>query len=955
MPPIARESVGIPRQRDTILGERGFNSVKQPKKSKKLSTQKINSFDVRGIQRELLIDDLLAQGFIPCPIDGKVVAGSHKDKIDGDMKMHTLYEGDNLGVLTGKRSNLFVVDLDEGGGRNGVENYKKITSIIEDAPALTNNDQWAKSLGVPVVKTPTGGYHLYYQQDERLEGNFGNKHNLGANVDLKNYHGYIVAPPSVYPGCTKRCGKKDCYKCKVQGKKYKWLVRPQKLKPLPELIVQLILGFRNFREGAIVNSTPFSKSKISKIREVNDCVTGDEELLDQADQYVSLINVAGISRPEWINIGIAIRSIDSGEEGFRTWDNWSCNDDAYDETKMPSQWDSLHPYTQGRKPTESLRWLRSLAMKDNPEKTGELDVEIRNENGHIKCENPRMLAPIAEVQPEQKVVRVEKDGQIELRNAPPTVAVVQNIFWNYAPLRATNVAWCKIFDALKGDNIVLVSKPKSKTDILWNEETKLWEKVHEDAIEYYITEVLSNAIQETIEYYNLRFINADADNRKSLQKLIKKRYHDFDSILSGPKVSHSVLKLLRGSHRSKDADFLDTLDQKRDLLSVKNGVVELRTKTLRPRRREDFMSFCTPYPYDPSLDTSRSHKFLMDLCLNDKPKKEYLHKSTGYWLTGEMSEEIFMLLVGVESTGKDTLQDRMKDALGKNYVVRVDIDTFLEKLGSSLPAMSQIAQMEGARLVLTTEPGPEKKFKSELIKSITGQTGVVGKMYHKDPRPFMPQCKVVFACNDKPKLPGKGAIQRRAVEFRLEAQFRDVGDSKDPFDKENPYHREKDANLKTAYKKKEHCQEWLAFCIEGAEAWYKKPDLKKNLPTDVLESTKAYFEENKDFVMEFVKQELNIHRNNARGDKTKRTGKTIVHKRYLSWLDLQDDVHEFVPRKPGKFYTQLTSNCGIREPIFVRGYPFLFVTFKTSPIEWENRVEAYNKENDVANTIPKML
>ena len=115
MPPIARESVGILRQRDTILGERGFNSVKQPKKSKKLSTQKINSFDVRGIQRELLIDDLLAQGFIPCPIDGKVVAGSHKDKIDGDMKMHTLYEGDNLGVLTGKRSNLFVVDLDEGG------------------------------------------------------------------------------------------------------------------------------------------------------------------------------------------------------------------------------------------------------------------------------------------------------------------------------------------------------------------------------------------------------------------------------------------------------------------------------------------------------------------------------------------------------------------------------------------------------------------------------------------------------------------------------------------------------------------------------------------------------------------------------------------------------------------------------------------------------------------------
>lgn len=952
MPPIARESVGISRQKDTILGELGFNSVKQPKKSKKLNIQKINSFNVRGKRRELLIDDLLAQGFIPCPIDGKVVAGSHKDKIDGDMKMHTLYEGDNLGVLTGKRSNLFVVDLDEGGGRNGVENYKKITSIIENAPALTNNDQWAKSLGVPVVKTPTGGYHLYYQQDERLEGNFGNKHNLGANVDLKNYHGYIVAPPSVYPGCTKRCGKKECYKCKVQGKKYKWLVRPQKLKPLPELVVQLILGFRNFQEGAIVNSTPFSKSKISKIREVSG-EEFDEELLVQADQYVQLINVAGISRPEWINIGIAIRSIDSGEEGFRTWDNWSCNDDAYDESKMPSQWDSLHPYTQGRKPTESLRWLRSLAMKDNPEKTGELDVEIRNENGHIKFEQPRMLAPIPEVQPEQKVVRVEKDGQIELRNAPPTVAVVQNIFWNYAPLRATNVAWCKIFDALKGDNIVLVSKPKSKTDILWDEETKLWKKVHEDAIEYYITEVLSKAIQETIEYYNLRFINADADNRKSLQKLIKKRYTDFDSILSGPKVSHSVLKLLRGSHRSKDADFLDKLDQKRDLLSVKNGVVELRTKTLRPRRRDDFMSFCTPYPYDPSLDTSRSHKFLMDLCLDDKPKKEYLHKSTGYWLTGEMSEEIFMLLVGVEGTGKDTLQDRMKYALGTKYVFYAKVDTFLELQGSSLPAMSQIAQMEGSRIVFTTEPGKGKTFKSELIKTITGQTPVSGKKYHKDPRSFLPQCKVVFACNDKPKLEASGPIQRRAVEFRLEAQFRDVGDSKDPFDKYNDFHREKNASLKVAYKEKEHCEEWLAFCIEGAEEWYKKPDLKKNLPTDVLESTKAYFEENKDFVMEFSKEQLNIHRNIG-VDKTKFLSRTIVHQRYNEWLNLQDDT-QFAPRKPSKFYTHLTTKCGIRGKRLGKGGRVFEVSFKTSQEEWERRVDAHRIEKEQENNLPKML
>jgi len=242
MPPIDNVCVGIPDQKDTVLKELGFNSVKQPKKSKKksktLSIPKINSTDLNDAeQRDAVVDDLFARGFVTCPVDGKRCKYTHIGKTDPEMKMKTLWYGKNLGVLTGQRSNLVVIDLDtprNEGDECGIENFKKVISVVEGVPPLKDTDQWVKSLGIPVVKSPSGGYHLYYQQDERLVGLFKGdwkSHHLGKNIDVKNASAYIVAPPSVYPGCAKGCKKEGCFKCQFAGKKYKWLIRPKHLSP----------------------------------------------------------------------------------------------------------------------------------------------------------------------------------------------------------------------------------------------------------------------------------------------------------------------------------------------------------------------------------------------------------------------------------------------------------------------------------------------------------------------------------------------------------------------------------------------------------------------------------------------------------------------------------------------------------------------------------------------------
>ncbi len=80
-----------------------------------------------------------------------------------------------IGIVTGKVSNLFVVDCDSEDG------YRKIQGFLPD------------SLSLPVALTPRGGWHLYFIF---LPG-FTIASGIMDGVDFRAEGGYVVAPPSV--------------------------------------------------------------------------------------------------------------------------------------------------------------------------------------------------------------------------------------------------------------------------------------------------------------------------------------------------------------------------------------------------------------------------------------------------------------------------------------------------------------------------------------------------------------------------------------------------------------------------------------------------------------------------------------------------------------------------------------------------------------------------------------
>lgn len=91
----------------------------------------------------------------------------------------------NFGVVCGRRNNLCVVDIDCSKEDNMNDNI--FIQTFGDA------ENWFKLWGCPVVKTRSGGFHLYFQENPRVLQTA----NSETHIDIRAEGGYVVAPGSV--------------------------------------------------------------------------------------------------------------------------------------------------------------------------------------------------------------------------------------------------------------------------------------------------------------------------------------------------------------------------------------------------------------------------------------------------------------------------------------------------------------------------------------------------------------------------------------------------------------------------------------------------------------------------------------------------------------------------------------------------------------------------------------
>ncbi|OUB67917.1 DNA primase [Bacillus thuringiensis serovar zhaodongensis] len=195
----------------------------------------------------------------------------------------------------------------------------------------------------------------------------------------------------------------------------------------------------------------------------------------------------------------------------------------------------------------------------------------------------------------------------------------------------------------------------------------------------------------------------------------------------------------------------EEFDKYKYLFNVENGIVDLKTGKLQQHDRELGLTKITNVSFDENAKCPTWLAFLDQIFLGDQDLVEYMQRLIGYSLTGDISEQIMMFLVGGGSNGKSTFINTIKDLHGE-YGKQAKSDTFIKKKDTG--ANNDIARLVGARFVSAIESEEGEKLSESFVKQITGGEPVLARFLRQEYFEFVPEFKVFFTTNHKPVIGG---------------------------------------------------------------------------------------------------------------------------------------------------------------------------------------------------------
>lgn len=178
-----------------------------------------------------------------------------------------------------------------------------------------------------------------------------------------------------------------------------------------------------------------------------------------------------------------------------------------------------------------------------------------------------------------------------------------------------------------------------------------------------------------------------------------------------------------------------------NLVPLKNGVLDLETRTLKPYLREYYFTSKLPIIYNPDAKCPKINKFIGEIV--SESDKELLYEIPAYCLyRGYPIQKAFML-VGVGANGKSTYLQLIIAILGKENVSAITLQTLEANRFAGAQLYKKLANI-AADL-------PSLSLKSTgLFKALTGGDAICGEKKFKDAFFFYNIAKLLFSANQVP-------------------------------------------------------------------------------------------------------------------------------------------------------------------------------------------------------------
>lgn len=263
----------------------------------------------------------------------------------------------------------------------------------------------------------------------------------------------------------------------------------------------------------------------------------------------------------------------------------------------------------------------------------------------------------------------------------------------------------------------------------------------------------------------------DEDKRKGTPRA---RHYNFAVSSGNGGKTKSMLEMAAPKLRREQRAF-DSLPYH---FNVQNGTLRLdQDVKIYGHRATDKLTRMAAVAYEPEADCPRWQAFIATI-LPDKDTALFVQKWLGYCLTGDISEQCFVMFDGKGSNGKSTMLETVSRIIG-DYSGSVPIESFLHNENRSGSGPSpDLARLPGIRLIRTSEPEPGARLSESRIKQWTGGEDVSARHLNRGFFDFLPTGKITMSCNIRPRIVGKDeGIKTRVllVPFKHRFARRDSG------------------------------------------------------------------------------------------------------------------------------------------------------------------------------------
>lgn len=228
-----------------------------------------------------------------------------------------------------------------------------------------------------------------------------------------------------------------------------------------------------------------------------------------------------------------------------------------------------------------------------------------------------------------------------------------------------------------------------------------------------------------------------------------------------------INKFIAGNNTIYDADFRMKTTEKKDILSVKNGIVELRTGKLRPRQYDDYQIEFIDMDYIEDVESLEWEEFLKDIFDHPNIKDpetmlSYIHKLFGYLITKETSAQVMTICNGTGGNGKSVVTNIMQKIF-KNNMAKVDESLIDKSQKSNANAASpEKAKLYNKSTAFIEETEDDTELGKVFKQLVDGGDSVARELYG-NPFTFENTAKLVMNTNILPSFKSSDAFLRRII------------------------------------------------------------------------------------------------------------------------------------------------------------------------------------------------